>query len=351
MSMPAWKGLFDWSMQHQSQEGGVPKQVTEKDRKWFQEAMAQYTVDYVQRMKQIKATLDESNDSADVVQQKQDVLEELLEIVDNIDNARDLHTIGGLPTLLSLLQAPQASIRWRAAEVVATCVQNNPPVQQWFMEGGAMPKLLHLLHDEDASCRIKALLALSCLIRLNPLALEVFRQKRGVIQLVDAARDSEVKVQRKALHLLRHVIHAHPPDAAAACQLGAPQQAATCLASSDDDTWQAAVLLIQEMTQNAEALEHLKQDTQLQNRLQSLETRLQGLTGEDNEALEEESRQCTELTNNLYRQPHQSVPASMAEPSQDGEPDQASSGGQIHPFAAVTSSLNQETPLLLGPPS
>ena len=50
--------------------------------------MAQYTVDYVQRMTQIKATLDESNDSADVVQQKQDVLEELLEIVDNIDNAR-----------------------------------------------------------------------------------------------------------------------------------------------------------------------------------------------------------------------------------------------------------------------
>lgn len=50
--------------------------------------MAQYTVDHVQRMKQIKATLDASNDSADVVQQKQDVLEELLEIVDNIDNAR-----------------------------------------------------------------------------------------------------------------------------------------------------------------------------------------------------------------------------------------------------------------------
>lgn len=44
--------------------------------------------------------------------------------------AADLHTIGGLPTLLSLLQDPHASIRWRAAEVVATCVQNNPPVQQ-----------------------------------------------------------------------------------------------------------------------------------------------------------------------------------------------------------------------------
>ncbi len=69
----------------------------------------------------------------------------------------------------------------------------------------------------------------------------------------------DVCVSRKALHLLRHVIHAHPPDAAAACQLGAAQQAATCLASSDDDTWQAAVLLIQEMTQNTEALAQLKQ--------------------------------------------------------------------------------------------
>ena len=44
--------------------------------------------------------------------------------------AADLHTIGGLPTLLSLLQDSHASIRWRSAEVVATCVQNNPPVQQ-----------------------------------------------------------------------------------------------------------------------------------------------------------------------------------------------------------------------------
>ena len=42
----------------------------------------------------------------------------------------DLHSIGGLPTVLKLLQDPEASVRWRAAEVVATCVQNNPPVQQ-----------------------------------------------------------------------------------------------------------------------------------------------------------------------------------------------------------------------------
>jgi hypothetical protein len=35
-----------------------------------------------------------------------------------------------LPTLLDLLRCGQPSLRWRAAEVVATCVQNNPPVQR-----------------------------------------------------------------------------------------------------------------------------------------------------------------------------------------------------------------------------
>ena len=67
---------------------------------------------------------------------------------------------------------------------------------------------------------------------------------------------------RKALHLLRHVIQAHPPDAAAACQLGAAQQAASCLASSDNDTWQAALLLIQQLTQSAETQGQLRQVSQ-----------------------------------------------------------------------------------------
>lgn len=44
--------------------------------------------------------------------------------------AADLHTIGGLSTLLELLESEHSSLRWRAAEVVATCVQNNPPVQK-----------------------------------------------------------------------------------------------------------------------------------------------------------------------------------------------------------------------------
>lgn len=50
--------------------------------------MAQYTVDHVGRMKHIKATLDQPDETADALQKKQDMLEELLDIVDNIDYAR-----------------------------------------------------------------------------------------------------------------------------------------------------------------------------------------------------------------------------------------------------------------------
>eukprot|EP00198_Chlamydomonas_reinhardtii_P005375 XP_001694711.1 predicted protein [Chlamydomonas reinhardtii] len=76
-----------------------------------------------------------------------------------------LHKIGGVPVLLELLESPAPGLRWRAAEVVATCVANNPPVQEWFLEGGVLPKLLALAAPpQPPSCRTKALLALSGLV-------------------------------------------------------------------------------------------------------------------------------------------------------------------------------------------
>ena len=65
----------------------------------------------------------------------------------------DLTHIGGLGTLLGLLGSGHPELRAAAAEVVATCVQNNPPVQQLFLEGGALPRLLALFADPDPTCR------------------------------------------------------------------------------------------------------------------------------------------------------------------------------------------------------
>lgn len=57
------------------------------------------------------------------LEEREALLEELTDIVSSIDYARDLHKIGGLGTLMALLASSHPSLRWRAAEVVATCVQ------------------------------------------------------------------------------------------------------------------------------------------------------------------------------------------------------------------------------------
>lgn len=53
--------------------------------------------------------------------------------------------------------------------MVATCVANNPPVQQWFLEGGVMPHLMAGLQgqgttDDLVLVRVKALLAMSGMV-------------------------------------------------------------------------------------------------------------------------------------------------------------------------------------------
>lgn len=92
-----------------------------------------YMVDFTERMQAIQAGLEETANAPDATEEQVAVaekhLEELMDIVESIDFARDLRSIGGLPVLKALMRSPHPSLRWRAADVVATCAQNNPPVQ------------------------------------------------------------------------------------------------------------------------------------------------------------------------------------------------------------------------------
>lgn len=74
------------------------------------------------------------------------------------------------------MSSPHPSLRWRAAEVAATCMANNPPVQRWFMEAGVLPPLLALLGDSHPVVATKAVLGLSALVRHYNPGLEVRRQ-------------------------------------------------------------------------------------------------------------------------------------------------------------------------------
>lgn len=98
----------------------------------LEEVMKKYMVDFTERMSCIQEGLTAStNDgaSSEQVRTAECLLEELMEIVESIDFARDLRSIGGLPVLKALVQGVHPSLRWRAADVIATCCQNNLPVQ------------------------------------------------------------------------------------------------------------------------------------------------------------------------------------------------------------------------------
>jgi hypothetical protein len=166
--------------------------------------MEHYSLDITKRMKEIKRQLDavlggggsegeKASDGASVAAsaasandttsspppplptpatpaELEELLEELIETVEDVDCARDLALIGGLPTLLALLRAGAAStstssssskspppsprlitsgVVSRAAEVLGAAAQANPPVQDWFLDGGAMEAVLGLLREKE----------------------------------------------------------------------------------------------------------------------------------------------------------------------------------------------------------
>ena len=65
--------------------------------------------------------------------------------------------------LSTLFHFSLSSLRWRAADILAVCVQNNPYCQKAAMEMNILPTLSTLLEtDQSDQVRIKALYAISC---------------------------------------------------------------------------------------------------------------------------------------------------------------------------------------------
>lgn len=313
-----WKGLFDWSMRYQdgTTPSDGPKPMTNDDRKWLEEAFKAQTIDLSERMRDIKGKLEgPGGESGLEVQDKEHLLDELMDIVDFIDLARDLHTIGGLPVLLSLLQDPAPKLRAKAAEVVATCAQNNEPVQDWMVAGGTFPPLLTLLEQQDVPCRVKALLALSCLVRENGGALDRLRALGGlrhVTAAVGGGQAVDLRLQRKALQLLKYWLRERPADAPCAVQQGLIAGLANAVSSQDGDVCQAALALAAALVRIKETRGATETDAQLQQALEGVQQRLDSLSGEDAEAALDQAAQLTALRSALAAPP--TVSAAGADP-------------------------------------
>lgn len=153
-------------------------------------------------------------------------LDALLDVTDNIDNAQDFCKLGGMALVVRrYLDADSAELRWRAAELVATCAQNAPHVQEAALELGALTRLLRRADaDADTRVRVKALLAVSCLVREQPLGRRALAQGDGFSVLLRAMQDPGERPRAKAAFLLHSLLMAGTENHEELCAMGMVQQ-------------------------------------------------------------------------------------------------------------------------------
>ncbi|KAG8007090.1 Hsp70-binding protein 1 [Nibea albiflora] len=227
-------------------EGPAPAEPMSEERKtWLREALAEVAkgqMDEVEQMKQCLAVLrkeetsereregEEEMDEEDE-DERESAFEVLSELCENLDNARDLMILGGLELCLSkYLCHAQSGLRWRAAELIASCAQNMPQVQVHLLSIGALPKLLQLTDsDSHPTVRVKALYAVSCLVREQEAGLQAFLTHDGFSVLMRGMQSENEKLRTKSAFLLLNLLTSHPEQKGTVVSMGMVQQLVSVL--------------------------------------------------------------------------------------------------------------------------
>ncbi|KAM9843684.1 hsp70-binding protein 1 [Aulostomus maculatus] len=220
-------------------EGPAPAEPMSEERKmWLREALAEACkgqMDEVEQMKQCLAVLckegmnekegEEEGDEEDE-DERETALEMLSELCENLDNARDLVTLGGLDLCVSqYLCHTQSGLRWRTAQLIASCAQNMPQVQDHLLSIGALPKLLQLTDsDPHLTVRVKGLYAVSCLVREQEAGLQAFLSHDGFSLLMRGMQSDSEKLRTKSAFLLLNLLTSHPEQKDAVVSMGMAQQ-------------------------------------------------------------------------------------------------------------------------------
>lgn len=225
-------------------EGPASMEPMSEERKdWLQGALADMCkgqMDEVQQMKKCLAVLSaEERDEKEGMEEREDddederetAFEVLSELCENLDNARDLMTLGGLDLCVSrYLCHVQSGLRWRAAELLASCAQNMPQVQVHLLNLGVLPKLLQITDsDPNPTVRVKALYAISCLVREMEAGLQAFLSSDGFSVLMRGMQSENQKLRTKSAFLLLNLLTSHPEQKDAVVSMGMVQQLVSVL--------------------------------------------------------------------------------------------------------------------------
>uniref|UniRef100_A0A3B3QBZ6 Hsp70-binding protein 1 n=1 Tax=Paramormyrops kingsleyae TaxID=1676925 RepID=A0A3B3QBZ6_9TELE len=225
-------------------DGPAPQQAMSEERKaWLREALADICKgqqDEVEQMKQClsilwRTTARESQEHKEEEEEEETegALELLSELCENLDNARDLMVLGGLDLCVSrCLSHAQGGIRWRAAQLLASCAQNMAEVQCYLLRQGTLATLLQLIDcDPHPTVKVKALYAVSCLVREQEEGLRVFLSHDGFSVLMRGMQSDSEKLRTKSAFLLLNLLSAHPEHRDAVLSMGMVQQLVSVLRS------------------------------------------------------------------------------------------------------------------------
>lgn len=134
-------------------------------------------------------------------------LRNLEELCHSIHYGRALQSSGGFQPVLNALSSRHRPVRAAAAWTVATCCQNNPPVQRAALQAGAIPTLARLAWQDVLTVRARALFALNAVLGMEE-ARQAFENLPFATQVVTAAlRDGrDFRATRRALNLVELLV-------------------------------------------------------------------------------------------------------------------------------------------------
>jgi hypothetical protein len=309
-----WLGLLKWSLKyHDNTRPSTDfNPLSQQDKEWLEKFFQSIIVDEVARMKEIVDQLEakakqrsENSANANVGDDDDSVtnlFEELVDITSNIDRARDLNKIEKFAVIVQMLRSPLPQFRRGACDVIATCAQNNPDMQNAALSLSALEYLAHMvIFDPIASVRSKALMALSAIIRNNDYAEQKFVDEGdGELILARGVKDgSDPKLQKRCMFLMLHLVRSRANFAAKAVELGVAQFLLEACSNGDfNDDLDLAEGIIQLLISIASKTPECKQALLRADAVRLLNQRLtafKALTGEDVDRAHVESKLISDL--------------------------------------------------------
>lgn len=138
------------------------------------------------------------------------VLFEALNLLnEGFDISKDFDKLGGLIHCLNILKSNKdVSMLWRAADLIANSIHNNPQCQQTVLDNEGMETFLGYLHNStEEILQIKCLYALSTLLGGFPVAEKKFCEIENADFFVKMLSIKNQKVRMKTAFMLRKLVY------------------------------------------------------------------------------------------------------------------------------------------------